>query len=166
MGGSRRKPGIDGGEFPRLPLPKVIKGGTRSTSRRWRGAEKMAGFPRLPERRREYTQSPPRGALELGITWLFLERGIPLVPVSVGKVLLLRRLLFSPYGGFNRRSNTKSIRTPVPTVDSFYISQMNLIVSYDLPSDVLLGSDWILLSSATWHSTYFPTSQRRASTPL
>ena len=112
MGGSRRKPGIDGGEFPRLPLPKVIKGGTRSTSRRWRGTEKMAGFPRLPERRQEYTRSPPRGALELGITWLFLERGIPLVPVSVGKVLLLRRLLFSPYGGFNRRSNTKSIRTP------------------------------------------------------
>ena len=33
----------------------------------------------------------------------------------------------------------------VPTVDGFYISQMNLIVSYDLPSDVLLGSDWILL---------------------
>ena len=38
-----------------------------------------------------------------------------------------------------------SIEIKVPTVDGFYISQMNLIVSHDLPSDVLLGSDWILL---------------------
>ena len=38
-----------------------------------------------------------------------------------------------------------SVEIKVPTVDGFYIFQMNLIVSYDLPSDVLLGSDWILL---------------------
>ena len=37
------------------------------------------------------------------------------------------------------------VEIKVPTVDGFYISQMNLIVSHDLPSDVLLGSDWILL---------------------
>ena len=32
----------------------------------------------------------------------------------------------------------------VPTVGGAYVSQMNLVVSYDLASDVLLGSDWLL----------------------
>jgi hypothetical protein len=33
----------------------------------------------------------------------------------------------------------------VSTVGGFYVSWMNLAVSYGLPSDVVLGSDWILL---------------------
>jgi len=32
----------------------------------------------------------------------------------------------------------------VPTSSGFYTSRMNLVVSYGLPSAVLLGSDWIL----------------------
>ena len=38
-----------------------------------------------------------------------------------------------------------SVVVKVPTVGGFYISQMNLPVSYGLTSDVLLGCDWILL---------------------
>jgi len=37
-----------------------------------------------------------------------------------------------------------SVRVEVPTVGGFYASQMNFAVSYGLPSDVLLGSDWTL----------------------
>jgi len=37
-----------------------------------------------------------------------------------------------------------SVEVEVPTVSGFYTSQMNLVVSYGLPSDVLLGSDWVL----------------------
>ena len=38
-----------------------------------------------------------------------------------------------------------SVDIKVPIVDGFYISQMNLTILYGLLSDVLLGSDWILL---------------------
>ena len=38
-----------------------------------------------------------------------------------------------------------SIEIKIPILDGFYVSQMNLIISYDLPSNVLLSSNWILL---------------------
>jgi len=37
-----------------------------------------------------------------------------------------------------------SVGIEVPTAGGFYASQMKFAVSYGLPSDVLLGSDWTL----------------------
>ena len=37
-----------------------------------------------------------------------------------------------------------SVKVEVPTAGGFYLSQMNLAVSYGLPSDVILGSNWLL----------------------
>jgi len=38
-----------------------------------------------------------------------------------------------------------SVDIKAPTVTGFYISQMDVVVSYGLSSDMLLASDWILL---------------------
>ena len=38
-----------------------------------------------------------------------------------------------------------SVNIKVHTVTGFYISRMDVVVSYGLPSDILLGSDWMLL---------------------
>ena len=43
-----------------------------------------------------------------------------------------------------------SVVIKVPTVGGIYISQMNLPVSYGLPSNVLLGYDWIILCQPTF----------------
>ena len=48
--------------------------------------------------------------------------------------------------GFQRSSAV----IKVPTANGFYTSQMNLTISYDLPSDVLLSSDWILPCQPTF----------------
>ena len=54
-------------------------------------------------------------------------------------------------GIFNKSGQQcSSVDIKVPTVDGFYVSQMNLVISYGLLSDVLLGSNWILLCQPTF----------------
>lgn len=48
------------------------------------------------------------------------------------------------------RLQNSSVIIKVPTAGGFYISRMNLPVSYGLPSDVLLGYDWVLLCQPTF----------------